>query len=130
VAVILIFGLVFGVTLSYNLFFWLAIMLNSFVFASLAVALAMLVKSHADQALLTNFVITPMAFLGGTFFPVDRMPTWIQHILKLLPLTHASRAIRSASFGYTPDYFSYLLLAVLGCLFFFMAFRCVNSARD
>jgi ABC-type multidrug transport system permease subunit len=130
VAVILIFGLVFGVTLSYNLFFWLGIMLNSFVFASLAVALAMLVKSHADQALLTNFVIIPMAFLGGTFFPVDRMPSWVQYILKLLPLTHASRAIRSASFGHTPNYSSYLLLAVLGGIFFLMAFRCVNSARD
>jgi ABC-2 type transport system permease protein len=130
VAVILIFGLVFGVILSYNLFFWLAIMLNSFVFASLAVALAMLVKSHADQALLTNFVITPMAFLSGTFFPVDRMPSWAQYILSLLPLTHASKAIRNASFGISPEYFSYILLAVLGSLCFFMAFHCVSRARD
>ena len=130
VTIILSFGILFGVTLTYNLLFWLAILLNSFVFASLAVALAMLVTSHADQTLLTNFVITPMAFLGGTFFPVDRMPFWVQHILKLLPLTHASNAIRSASFGHAPDYFSYLLLAVLGCLCFVIAFRCVNSARD
>ena len=130
IVVILVFGLVFGVVLSCNLWFWLAVVLNSFVFASLAVGLALLVKSHADQAMLTRFVITPMAFLGGTFFPIDRLPPWAQYILSLLPLTHASKAIRNASFGTPPEYFSYLLLAVLGGLCFFMALHCVSRARD
>ncbi|RLC18969.1 MAG: ABC transporter [Deltaproteobacteria bacterium] len=130
VVVILILGMLFGVTLSYNPLFWLAIFLNSFVFASLAVGMAMLVKSHADQAMLTSFVITPMAFLGGTFFPMDRLPDWAQNILFFIPLTHASKAIRAAAFGKQPDIFSYLLLAVMGCTFFFIALNCVNRARD
>jgi ABC-type multidrug transport system permease subunit len=119
-----------GVVLSYNFYFWLAAALNSFVFASLAVGLAMLVKSHSDQALLTNFFITPMAFLGGTFFPVDTMPQWVQHILHFLPLTHASKAIRAAAFGDPPDFSSYLLLALLGAVFFVLAFHWVNRARE
>ena len=90
VALIIMIALLSGVVLSYNLYFWLAVLLNSFLFASLAVCLAMVVKSHADQALLTNFFITPMAFLGGTFFPVDRMPPWAQAVLHVLPLTHAA----------------------------------------
>ncbi len=129
VCVILIMGFFFGITLSYNLFFWLAILLNSFVFASLAVGLAMLVKSHADQAMVTNFVITPMAFLGGTFFPVDRLPDWAQYILQFLPLTHASDAARASAFGKTPDITSYIILAAVGILFFSMAFFCVNRAK-
>ncbi|RLA88338.1 MAG: ABC transporter [Deltaproteobacteria bacterium] len=130
VGIILLLGRLFGVALSYNPLFWLATVLNSFVFASLAVGLAMVVKSHADQAMLSSFVITPMAFLGGTFFPVDRLPLWAQKALLLLPLTHASGAIRQASFGNTPNIFSYLLLAVMGSLFFCIAFYCVNIARD
>lgn len=130
VCVILLLGLLFGVVLSYNLLFWLAILLNSLVFAALAVGLAMLVKSHADQGMITSFVITPMAFLGGTFFPVDRLPGWAQHIIQLLPLTHAAKAIRAASYGETPGLFSYLLLAVLALGLFFFAFQCVNRARD
>lgn len=130
VFVILFLGLLFGVVLSYNPLFWLAMILNSFVFASIAVGLAMLVKSHADQAMVTSFVITPMAFLGDTFFPVDRLPLRAQKILFLLPLTHASKAIRTASFGKVPDLTSYLLLAVTGCIFFFIAFQCVSRARD
>lgn len=131
VVIILIIGLFFNVSLDYGtVAFWLAIALDSFVFASLAVALAMLVKSHADQAMFTSFVITPMAFLGGTFFPVDRLPVWAQKILFFLPLTHASKAIRSASFGNPVNYSSYLLLAIIGVVFFFGAIHCVNRARD
>ena len=129
-ALILSIAALSGVVLSYNFYFWLAVALNSFVFASLAVGLAMLVKSHSDQALLTNFFITPMAFLGGTFFPVGTMPQWVQHILQFLPLTHASRAIRAAAFGDPPDFSSYLLLALLGAVFFVLAFHWVNRARE
>ena len=119
-----------GVVLSYNFYFWLAVTLNSFVFASLAVWLAMLVKSHADWALLTNFFITPMAFLGGTFFPINRMPELVQHILMVLPLTHASRAIRAASFGDPPVLSPYLLLASLGASLFALAIHSVHRARE
>jgi len=130
VGVILILGLMFGVRLSCTPLFWLAIFLNSFVFASLAVGMAMLVKSHADQAMLTNFVITPMAFLGGTFFPVDRLPAWAQKLMFLLPLTHASDSIRAAAFGKQPHLFSYFILLLTGMIFFFVSFHCVNRARD
>lgn len=130
VLLILVIAALSNVRLSYNLYFWLAAALNSFVFASLAVGLAMLVKSHSDQALLTNFFITPMAFLGGTFFPVDRMPGWVQHVLFFLPLTHASKAIRAAAFGERPPLSSYLLLGSLGAVLFVLAFHWVNRARD
>ena len=130
VSIIIVLAMLFGVVLSYNFFFWLGVVLNGFVFASLAVCLAMLVKSHADQALLTNFFITPMAFLGGTFFPVDRMPLWVQKVLTFLPLTHAAKAIRSASFGQAANSFSYFLLAGIGSVLFVLAFYCVNRAKD
>lgn len=130
VVMILLIGLLSGVSLSYNLHFWMAMILNSFVFSSLAVCMAMVVKSHADQALLTNFFITPMAFLGGTFFPVDRMPQWGQAVLQALPLTHAARAIRSAAFGQPPQFLSYALLVSLGLILFVLAFYLVNKAKE
>lgn len=130
VGIIIVIGSISGIELSYNLVFWLAVFLNGFFFASLAVCLAMLVKSHADQALLTNFFITPMAFLGGTFFPLDRMPSWVQTILSFLPLTHAAKAIRSAAFGEPPELFSLALLAGMGFILFVLAFLCVNRAKE
>lgn len=130
VGIIIVIGLLSGIFLSYGPVFWLSVFLNGFFFASLAVCLAMLVKSHADQALLTNFFITPMAFLGGTFFPLDRMPPWVQTILHFLPLTHAAKAIRSAAFGAPPEVFSILLLTGMGVVLFILAFLCVNRAKE
>lgn len=130
IIIILGLGLLFGVKLSMGPVFWLAILLNSFLFASLAVALAMLVRSHADQSLLTNFVITPMAFLGGTFFPVDRLPDWIQMILHFLPLTHASTTIRAAALNQQIHTSSITILALLAAFCFWIALHCVNKARD
>lgn len=130
IVVILLLSLPFGVVLHYGPMFWLAVLLNCFVFASLAVALAMLVKSHADQSLLTNFIITPMAFLGGTFFPVEKLPEWAQTLLSFLPLTHASHAIRASSLGQPVHSADYLVLAVTGTVFFWLALHSVNRARD
>ena len=130
VCVILAIGLAFGVFLSLSLWFWAAVLLNSFVFASLAVGLAMMVKSHADQSLLNSFIITPMAFLGGTVFPLDRLPLWAQQALNLLPLTHASSAIRKVAFDDTPPVHSYLVLCCMGIAFFFFAVIVVNKAKD
>ena len=114
----------------WSLAFWLGVGLNSLVFASLAVGLAMLVKSHADQAMVTSFVITPMAFLGGTLFPVTYLPVWAQKILFLLPLTHAASTIRTSSFGMIPQLSDYLLLAGIGGFFFVLAIISVKRARD
>lgn len=127
--VILFLGSCFGVFLSYNLWFWTALLLNSFVFASLAVSCAMWVRSHADQTLLTNFIITPMAFLGGTFFPISQLPDWGQMILKVLPLTHAAHAARMAAFNEAPDMLDFLVLICVGAICFVVACLSVNRAR-
>lgn len=130
VLVVICLCLPFGLSLQFNIWFWLAVLCNSFVFASLAVTMAMLVKSHADQSLVTSFVITPMAFLGGTFFPLETLPLWAQKVLYFLPLTHASKAIRSSAFGQMPDMLNYLVMLAVGALFFWIALNSVNKARD
>jgi ABC-type multidrug transport system permease subunit len=129
IAVVLILGFLFGVRLHLGFFFWLAVFLNGFAFASLAVAMAMVVKSHADQGLLSNFIITPMAFLGGTFFPLDTLPKWAQYILNFLPLSHASKAIRADAFGQAPELFPFLVLGCAAIAFMILAVLCVSKAR-
>ncbi|MCC8180936.1 MAG: ABC transporter permease [Planctomycetes bacterium] len=130
VVIILALGLLFGVRLHCGLYFWLGVGLNGFTFAALAVALAMVIRSHADQGLLNTFVITPMAFLGGTFFPLAELPNWAQSVLSLLPLTHASQLIRADALGGDPDRTALLALAAAGVAFLFLALYTVGKARD
>ena len=48
----------------------------------------------------------------------------------LLPLTHASTAIRASLLHENPGFFAYILLAVVGILFFVIAVRLVGRSRD
>ena len=43
--------------------------------------------------------VTPMFLFGGTFFPIDNLPTWAQRVAILLPLTHLVNVTRSLSYG-------------------------------
>ena len=127
---IIFLGTVAGVKLNYSVFFWLGIVLNAYIFSSIAVYAAMNVKSHADQAMLSNFIIFPMAFLGGTLFPLNNLPVWAQYILKFLPISIASREIRGAALSLSPHYYSFLFLFLLGTFFFILAYTSVKKARD
>ncbi|MFH0725006.1 MAG: ABC transporter permease [Pseudomonadota bacterium] len=89
-----------------------------------------LVKSHADQAMMNSFIITPMAFLGGTFFPIEHLPLWAQKILILLPLSHTARALRASAFGAVPETSACLILSGIGIITFIFAMMCVKRARD
>lgn len=130
VSMILGLGALFGVRMHCGVQFWLAVLLNGAAFSSLAVALAMLIKSHADQALLNNFVITPMAFLGGTFFPLDELPEWLRSVLFFLPLSHASGAIRAAALDLPSRPQSLIVLAAAAIAFFLFALYAVGLAKD
>ncbi|WP_432477242.1 ABC transporter permease [Nocardioides sp. GXQ0305] len=37
---------------------------------------------------MANFIVLPMAFLSGSFFPLDAAPTWLQGVSQALPLRH------------------------------------------
>jgi ABC-type multidrug transport system permease subunit len=128
--IVLIMGFCFGARPHLGFFFFLGIILNGLAFSFLAVALAMIVKSHADQSLLTSFIITPMAFLGGTFFPLDNLPAWAKYILTLLPLSHASKVIRADAFGESVSYASLLVLLIAAIIFLILAVSAVKKARD
>ncbi len=40
-----------------------------------------------------NFIVLPMAFLSGSFFPLDSAPGWLRTFSDLLPLKHLNEAM-------------------------------------
>ncbi len=95
ILIILLIALLARIKMNLNLEFFLFLFLNAFFFASLGLTSAMLIKTHGDQTLITNFIITPMMFLGGTFFPLENAPTLIRPLLEILPLTLVSKNVRA-----------------------------------
>jgi len=128
--IILGISLLSGIKFYLNFYFFLTIFLNAFVFASLGLASAMIVKSHADQALITNFVITPMMFLGGTFFPTENLPFFIKPLIEILPLTITSHTLRGIALynSFKPSYL--IILSFIAIISFVIALYSIKIAKE
>lgn len=78
--------------------YWLllpSVILGGVMFLGMGFAISGLAKTVEAVPAIANLVVFPMLFLGGTFFPLDIMPTWLQSIVQYLPLTYLSDALRS-----------------------------------
>jgi ABC-2 type transport system permease protein len=111
--VLLGLGWLLGSRLQVNEVFLLGLLMNGLVFAAFGVIVGLKARSHEDTATFTNFFIMPMAFFGGTFFPVEEMPWPLAHLIYLLPLTHTNRLLRQPCWG-TGTFLSFALMATAG----------------
>ncbi|AZG73305.1 ABC transporter permease [Shewanella livingstonensis] len=96
VGVIICYSVICGVSLHYSLGFVIALLMHLIAFSLMGFIVALKMRNHRDQASMTAFIITPMMFLSGTFFPVDQMPTIIQVVAAISPLTYSADLIRTA----------------------------------
>ncbi|WP_418791893.1 ABC transporter permease [Phosphitispora sp. TUW77] len=93
--IIILLALVFKAGLKFDFYFIMMIILNCFVFSALGFSIGLMINSHADMSKFMNFIITPMSFLCGTFFPLDKMPVVLKQFIWILPLTQTSLALRN-----------------------------------
>jgi lipooligosaccharide transport system permease protein len=56
-------------------------------------------RTDTPFALLFRFVVTPLFVLGGTFFPIDRLPRLVEDIAWLTPLAHGVALTRALTTG-------------------------------
>lgn len=64
------------------------IVVGTLCFMAIGLLAGALAKTTEGAVNLANFLVLPMAFLSGSFFPLDGAPTWLQRLSDLLPLKH------------------------------------------
>ena len=96
---VVVVGLCFGANMALSPMFFVVMLLNGMTFASLGVLAAVLSKTHAGISRFSSFVLTPMSFLGNTFFSAAAMPKQLNAVIQCLPLTQSSTLLRSISWG-------------------------------
>ncbi len=130
VVIIGIYTLLCGVQLTFGVRFLVALLLHLAIFSLLGLITALLVRNHSDQALMNSFLITPMMFLSGTFFPVEKMPVVIRAVAALSPLTYSTQLIRSTLIGdMAVNNALFPFLAVMVVVLFIVACRVVNRVQ-
>jgi len=64
----------------------LLLLIGAATFSALGLAVAAVTPSANAAPAVANFVILPLAFISGIFFPLDDAPEWLQTVAGLLPL--------------------------------------------
>jgi ABC-2 type transport system permease protein len=80
--------LLFGVEISWSgmPLFALLLGVGAATFSALGLAVAAITPSARAAPAIANFVILPLAFVSGIFFPLEDAPGWLQTVASLLPL--------------------------------------------
>lgn len=87
--------LIFGVVVHGNLaLLALLLLLTVFSFIGLGIIISALASQQETAMTIMMTITFPMLFLSGALFPIQQMPTIMQWISKVLPLTYAVNALR------------------------------------
>jgi ABC-2 type transport system permease protein len=91
----------------------------------LGLFIAVSVKEVFEAQTFSNFFRFPMLFLCGLFFPVARLPVWLQPLSYALPLTYGADAMHAAIHqpGRMPLALDFVLLALFCVLLFVGSLR-------
>lgn len=98
---------------------FLLLLLTSIALVSLGLALGSLMESLEGFQVISSFLIFPLFFLSGALFPIDnRLPGWLQGLVKLNPLTYAVDGARGAllSMNVFPLYIDFSVIIVFAAI--------------
>ena len=86
---------IFGITIRGNPLLIAAILIvGTMSFLGLGIVATSIAKEQESAQLVLGLLQFPMMFLSGVLFPVEQMPSVLQLVSKVLPLTYAVDALR------------------------------------
>lgn len=128
-SLIILVGFLSSQEFSLSAMFVVALLINCFLFANLGVAVGMKAKSHEDTATFSNFLIVPMAFFSGTFFPLDSIPFYFKAVIYVFPLTHTIIVIRKSGID-VEGIISLVILIVYSAIFFVYGSKMIREYSE
>ena len=99
--VMLVIAPIIGVTLTPLIILKLLpiILILSLSLSGIGILVATRMRSQQGFQFVVQLMIFPLIFLSGVFFPIDAVPTWLQVIAKVNPLSYGVDAIRQIFLG-------------------------------
>jgi lipooligosaccharide transport system permease protein len=91
--------------------------LAGFGWACFGIFIAAKARSIESFSYWQSGLLTPMFLVAGTFFPLDKLPTWAQALGNVNPLFHCVQLVRHAVFGFKgwedPGHLAFLVVFAL-----------------
>jgi len=96
---IIVFSLIIEINI-YNIFYiFIFAFLGSFILGAVGFIAGLWAEKFDHMATVTNFIITPLSFLSGVFYSVDRLPSFFQTISKVNPFFYMIDGFRFGFLG-------------------------------
>jgi len=91
----------FIVELKFYSFFYIFIytFFGAFILSSLGIIVGLWAEKFDHMASATNFIITPLSFLSGTFYSIDRLPELLRNISEINPFFYIIDGFRYGFLG-------------------------------
>jgi ABC-2 type transport system permease protein len=97
----------------------LMVVLASFLFAQFGIIAGLYSNTFDNISMFTNFLLLPLIYTGGLFYPVSHLPPFWQVVSHFNPLTYLIDGFRQAILGFG-SFSAPLDFAVAGGLSFFL----------
>ena len=107
------------------------IVMVSWSFASMGLVLGQLSDSWDQLAMMQNFFLTPLSFLGGIFYSVNMLPDWAQTLSFFNPIYYMINGIRFTILGIadSPPMTSFTMALIMTIFFTLSAIMLMHSGR-
>ncbi|TCP26335.1 ABC transporter permease [Rhodovulum adriaticum] len=99
VAIGALMTLVLGTGVAHPVWAAVFVLLGSTFLAGLGIVAAILANKFDQMAAITNFIVTPLSFLSGTFYSIERLPLAMQVITHVNPVFYLIDGVRYGMIG-------------------------------
>ena len=82
---IVVFSLIVEIHIYSIFYIFIGAFLGTFILGSLGFITGLWAEKFDHTATITNFIITPLSFLSGVFYSIERLPDFFQSISKINP---------------------------------------------
>jgi ABC-2 type transport system permease protein len=107
------------------------LLLGAFLFAQFGIIAAIYSKNFDALSMFTNFLILPLIYTGGLFYPVSHLPPFWQTVSLFNPLAYLIDGFRQTilGFGSFPLWLDFAVAGLFSVAFFVWAWGITKSGR-
>jgi ABC-2 type transport system permease protein len=121
---ITVFSLIVDITINNIFYIFVFGFLSAFILGSLGFITGLWAEKFDHTATVTNFIITPLSFLSGVFYSIDKLPELFQNISHINPFFYMIDGFRYGFLGKSdgPIFIGLIYLTILSIIMWYIAF--------
>ena len=121
---IIVFSLIVEIHIYSIFYIFVGAFLGSFILGALGFITGLWAEKFDHTATITNFIVTPLSFLSGVFYSVDRLPAFFQSISKINPFFFIIDITRFGFLGVSDGsiFFGLIYLTIFAFVMWFLSY--------